>query len=437
MIRPGALGTDPGVEGDGTGGARNGWRIAWCHQGDAGGSKRAAFEMVRELSRRGHVIDEFVLRGSAINLNHFALEPYVRASSSTVIEGPRWVLRPHALDTWAGIGRDLWKTLQIRRSIAKLAGFLNAGEYDFVHIDQYPGCITISLAPQLRLPSIVYCHEASKSRYSLPASEKSECRESFLRRSYVWLCEIPSRPMRYLRNRNDIAETRQATLVLTNSCYSKEIFFQRYGCMASVCHYGVDVETFRPLSLPAESFVLSVGRLVRSKQHHTVVEALGAIEESHRPRLIVTTPENADRLEDPAYGAWLDRLANEKGVDLQIRMNPRQSELVELYNRAMVMVFVPVMEPFGLVALESMACGTPVIGVREAGVRESVVDGVNGILVGRDPEEIAAAIDCLQERDDVRTRMAEKGVEYVRTEWTWQRTVDCYEAEVRRVLDAD
>ena len=105
-----------------------------------------------------------------------------------------------------------------------------------------------------------------------------------------------------------------------------------------------------------------------------------------------------------------------------------------LYNSAVSLVFVPIMEPFGLVALEAMACGTAVIGVREAGIRESVIDGVTGVLVERDTEEIAHAIDYLVQNEDIRTKLGQHAVESVRAEWTWKRTIDDYEKHVSKFL---
>jgi glycosyltransferase involved in cell wall biosynthesis len=69
----------------------------------------------------------------------------------------------------------------------------------------------------------------------------------------------------------------------------------------------------------------------------------------------------------------------DKEVDVTVKYRPSQQELVSLYNQAMALVYIFLMEPFGLVALEAMACGTPVIGVRESGIRESVIDGITGI----------------------------------------------------------
>lgn len=397
----------------------NKWKIAWCHHGDAGGSKRAAFEMVRELSRRGHVIDEFVIRGREPNLGYLPLEPFVRNSSYTIFSRPKLISRPYFCHMWASLAWSLWNSWRVRRTLRQVAGIINQGGYDVVHIDQYVLCLSVSLLPYLRVPTIMYSHEPSNMRYQYSENGHRPRGGSLFRRGYTWFCELAGRILTSVRNRQDIAETRHAKVFLTNSYYSKEVFFQRYGRIARVSPPGVNVESFRPLSLAVESMVLSVGRLVRAKQHEVAIEAAGMVEAARRPRVTIATPEHVERLENPRYAAGLNRLAEERGVDLEIRVNPSQNELVSLYNQAIALVFVPIMEPFGLVALEAMACGTPVIGIREAGIRESVIDGVTGVLVERNIDQISAAVEDLQQREDIRARLGKQAIEYVRTQWTW------------------
>jgi glycosyltransferase involved in cell wall biosynthesis len=63
--------------------------------------------------------------------------------------------------------------------------------------------------------------------------------------------------------------------------------------------------------------------------------------------------------------------------------------IVELLNRASVMVYSARLEPFGLAPLEANACATPVVAVAEGGVRESIRNAVNGVLIPeRRPEQI-------------------------------------------------
>jgi glycosyltransferase involved in cell wall biosynthesis len=92
--------------------------------------------------------------------------------------------------------------------------------------------------------------------------------------------------------------------------------------------------------------------------------------------------------------------------------------LLGLYNRAKLVVYAPYLEPFGLVPLEAMACGTPVVGVREGGVRESIVDGVTGLLTDRDEREFAVAVHRLLASPETAAEMGQNGVRHVAGSWT-------------------
>ena len=252
---------------------------------------------------------------------------------------------------------------------------------------------------------------------------------------YTYLCDVTSKLSTHMLNNRDINQTRLARIILTNSYFSKEVLFQRYGRHSKVCYAGVDCSAFSQATLPVESMVLSAGRIVRAKQHHLVIEAVALIERTQRPRVVIATAEHIERLEDPYYTEELIRLAKDRDVDLAVRYRPSQLELASLYSQALALVFVPIMEPFGLVAIEAMASGTPVIGIKEAAIRESVIDGVTGILVDRDAGQIAAAIIQLQQHTETRTEMSRQAVERARAHWTWECTVKRYEEEVRKALN--
>jgi glycosyltransferase involved in cell wall biosynthesis len=89
-----------------------------------------------------------------------------------------------------------------------------------------------------------------------------------------------------------------------------------------------------------------------------------------------------------------------------------------------------VLEPFGLVPLEAMSCCTPVIGVFEGGVSESIVHEQTGLLVERDPRRFAAAVQHLLSNPDLAHKYGRNGREQVLKNWTWDQSA----ASIERYL---
>ncbi|NCA22469.1 MAG: glycosyltransferase, partial [Crocinitomicaceae bacterium] len=74
-----------------------------------------------------------------------------------------------------------------------------------------------------------------------------------------------------------------------------------------------------------------------------------------------------------------------------------EEKLIELIGNSLASIYIPLDEDFGMSAVESMSAGKPVIGVAEGGLMESVIDGVTGILLPKNPqvEDICAAVHAM------------------------------------------
>jgi glycosyltransferase involved in cell wall biosynthesis len=170
--------------------------------------------------------------------------------------------------------------------------------------------------------------------------------------------------------------------------------------------------------LPKENVVVGVGALTPNKAFDFLVESLGLLPQSIRPELVIIS--NYQEVEERRY---LEALAATHGVKLILKTMVSEEELVQFYNIARCTLVSPVMEPFGLVALESMACGTPVVGVAEGGIRESVTHGINGLLTDRDTRRFAAAVRGLLEQPEWAARYGSEGRRQAETRWRWERAV--------------
>ena len=156
---------------------------------------------------------------------------------------------------------------------------------------------------------------------------------------------------------------------------------------------GVDLETFRPgladraaLGIPEDAHVLLfVGRIQPLKAPDVLLRAVAAIRAAdpqlgNRLHVVVLGAPSGSGLDDPQ---WLPGMARSLGIDDLVRFEPPvgRATLAAYYRAADVTVVPSYSETFGLVALESQACGTPVVAANVGGLSTAVADGVSGLLV--------------------------------------------------------
>ena len=379
-------------------------RIAVFHNLPSGGAKRAMIEMLRQLRQAGHVVEVFIPSTAD---EHFLPSSAV-ANRVTVLPAKGWrgfgdgsrAQRLAAVPTYVAARRDA-ERVQLAAAQA-----IDHGDYDvaFVHHDRQTQ--SPSVLRYLDTPSVYFCQEPLRSVYEAELRPGGLLDRASLFSPLLGIARL------------DRQNARAAGQLLANSFYSRESILRAYGLDATVVYLGVDTEVFRPSREPKEEYVLSVGTLHYPKGHRLAVEAIGRIPNARRPPLRIIGDKIVGREE-----ALLRALAARHDVALQIQIGATQDELVRAYQRARLLVFAPHLEPFGLVAIEAAACATPVVGVREAGLRESIIEGATGILVdNRDAAVLADAIDELLGDSTRLAALAGSALETVRSQWTWSRT---------------
>lgn len=189
---------------------------------------------------------------------------------------------------------------------------------------------------------------------------------------------------------------------------------------------GVDLQRFRPDVAP-ESVpeglrrLVVVGRLVERKGVGNVIAALADLP---RTELVVVGGPPAAHLEADPQARRLRALAVEHAVGDRVflRGEIARDDLPALLRSADAVVCAPWYEPFGIVPLEAMACGVPVVATAVGGLVDTVVDGLTGAHVPpRDPERLAAALRALLDDPARRWRMGVAGVRRVRKLYAWER----------------
>jgi starch synthase len=156
-----------------------------------------------------------------------------------------------------------------------------------------------------------------------------------------------------------------------------------------VVYNGVDTEAYRPVTThaalgrygihPTLPYVLFVGRITRQKGVLHLVHAIEQLSPNVQVVLCAGAPDTQEIGEEMA--AAVRRVQTRRPHVLWVREMVDTPTLVELYSHAAVFCCPSIYEPFGIVNLEAMACGTPVVGSAVGGIPEIVVPEKTGLLV--------------------------------------------------------
>ena len=197
------------------------------------------------------------------------------------------------------------------------------------------------------------------------------------------------------------------------------------GHHVSVVPCGVDVDRFGPdgptVRRSARHRLLAVGRLVPRKGFDLAIAALSGLPDTE---LVIVGGTDRERLDDDPEARRLRGCAAANGVGDRVRLVGRvaSADMPAWYRSADLVVCSPWYEPFGIVPLEAMACGVPVVATAVGGLIDTVVDGVTGLHVPpRKPDEMRAAIRALLDDPPRRAALGSAGHARVRGRYSWQR----------------
>ncbi|WP_309052283.1 glycosyltransferase [Streptomyces sp.] len=210
---------------------------------------------------------------------------------------------------------------------------------------------------------------------------------------------------------------------------------------ADIVPCGVDPAAFRPDGPaaprgPHRHRLLHLGRLVPRKGAAVSVAALGRLPGTE---LVIAGGPPADRLDTDPEVRRLRALAEETGVADRIRFTGAvPPAMVPVLMRGADVVLCPAdYEPFGIVPLEAMACGRPVVASAVGGQLDSVADGVTGRLVpAGDAPLLAAAVRLLLADPALRGRYGRAGRRRVLERFSWARVAAATERSYRAVAAA-
>ncbi|MGW7200594.1 glycosyltransferase [Streptomyces chryseus] len=227
------------------------------------------------------------------------------------------------------------------------------------------------------------------------------------------------------------------------TCHDEVTELGRMGIPAdkvSVVPCGVDTAEFSPYGPVADRDgtyrhrLIQLGRLVPRKGAAVSIAALGALPDTE---LLIVGGPSADRLDDDPEVRRLRDLAHQAGVAGRVRFTGGVpgDEVAPLLRTADVVLCPGDYEPFGIVPLEAMACGKPVVASGVGGQLDTVADPATGRLVPPgDPEALARAAGALLADPALREACGEAGRRRVLSRYGWPRVAASTESVYGEVL---
>jgi len=378
---------------------------------DAGGMNVYVRELSRELSRMGLAVDVFTRSQDptirrVVSLGDSARVVHLAAGPEAPI--PRERIHDH-LDEFVD-GVDAWRSA-------------NGLEYDLIHAHYWlSGVVGLSLRERWGVPVLQMFH--TLGRFKNGAARRLADLE-------------PS-----VRLDEEQRIVRDVDGLVAASAVERRALIDDYGAepaRATVIPCGVDTTLFRPGDrdvvrariAPGDApLLLYVGRIAPIKGLETLLDALACLRARGSAARLVIVGGEADEPVDGHEAAIRQRVDVLRLRDAVHFVGAQPQEaLRDYYVAADVTVLPSYYESFGMVALEAMACGSPVIGSRVGGLATTVRDGVTGFLV---PDGDAAAlcerIDMLVDDPDLRFRLGREGVQWAaRHRWPCVTEAICRE----------
>ncbi len=205
---------------------------------------------------------------------------------------------------------------------------------------------------------------------------------------------------------------------------------------ARVIYNGVDEKRFNPkvdgseareyLGLTDEVMILSVARLVEQKGMKYLIEAMKGLD----AKLVILGRGPKEK----SLKKRVKKLGIEENVIFVTERIP-EDMLPKMYAASDIFALPSLYEPFGLVAVEAMASGKPVVVSRIGGLKEIVTPEVGFLVEPRDPADMASKLALLLSSPELRKKMGKEARKRVEENFTWDKIVKDYKSFYEEVLE--
>ena len=362
---------------------------------DAGGMNVYIRALATELGRDGHTIDIFTRRTNTHIPQIVQLAPHVRVIH--IQAGPPEPIHKNSLYPYMS---------SFAASVAAFAR-RQSRVYDILHSHYWlSGVVATQLAQKWDVPHVTMFHTLARLKQMANPNEQESPQRLDMEQTLLQSVDCV------------IAATTDERTQIMRYCGVGASRIQVIPC-------GVDLELFVPHDRhlmrerfglePQRPVLLFAGRLDPFKGPDVLLRAAALMEQDAQIVVVGGSLSNDKDMHT------LRMLATELGIEQRVRFLGAQPQevLPQLYSAADVTVVPSYHESFGLVAVESLACGTPVVATRAGGLMTIVQNDKNGYLVPRCPGFFAERLDAILGNLAIQSRMQAEARRSV-SHFSWQ-----------------
>lgn len=368
-------------------------KIAVYYNLSFGGAKRAVQEHVKGLSALGHHVDVYTQDSEKDSFS-----PGLYANNSFIYH---FSLSKFSLPLVSRIVRDYQTFVTLKNLHKTIANDIDKKNYDIVlaHADTYTQ--TPYLVRFLKTKNVYYCMEPLRMVYEYSLR---------IPKSLSAVNKVYELINRQIRKNIDRVNARSCTYSLAISYFCRAYMILVYDIYSTVSYLGVDTVLFHPINVKKKKQIVYVAPKENLFGYDLLEKALQLIPKQDRPEVkIIFGAEKGKRITD--------------------------EEVVKAYNESLVTVSLSKLDTFGLVPLESMACGTPVIASNVAGYTELIIDKSTGYLIEFEPSELAERIMEFMHNPELSRKMGETGRKRVLKHWRWEKQIKQLEDQLTHFVN--
>ncbi len=383
---------------------------------DAGGMNVYIHALATELGHEGHTVDIFTRRTDEFTPSIVQIAPRVRVIS--IEAGPPETIHKNSLYPYMS---------SFASSVATFA-HREARTYGILHSHYWlSGVVGAQLARRWNIPHVMMFHTLARLK-QLAIQTANELRSSSAQAVSKEGLANPDEQESLQRLDMEQTLLQSVDCVIAATAEERTQMMRYCGVSASriqVIPCGVDLELFVPHDRrlmrerfglnPQRPVVLFAGRLDPFKGPDVLLRAAALMEQDAQIVIVGGALSGDKDVQN------LQILATELGIEPRVRFLGAQLQevLPQLYSAADVTVVPSYHESFGLVAVESLACGTPVVATRAGGLMTIVRNDENGYLVPRCPGFFAERLDAILRNPDIQARLQAEARRSV-SHFSWQ-----------------